>query len=169
MILAAFLTKIFPMKINEFLSWFKSDKQTNNPVKKTTNFLTFQNMPQELLTRLKTKRQFFSIKFVKKDGSTRVVKNATCSLNSILKPNSVDNRGKWNRINKNILVFKDMNKINPESGKGSPIQCYLSSVIAIKVGNQTWNFVEQNDIRNRFPQAMNESIIIKALQEVLFE
>jgi hypothetical protein len=155
------------MRIDEFL-WFNK-KQDNAPVEKPHNFLTFQNMPSELLNRLKTRRQFFSIKFVKNDGSIRVVRNATCSLNSILKPNSTDNRGKWNRVAKNILVFKDMGKINPETGKGSPIQCHLSSIIAIKVGNQTWDFTEQNEIKDRFPQLANESIITRALREVLFE
>ena len=107
--------------------------------------LTFQSHPQEAkaMQIIINSGRFFSITFIKADNSIRYANGHK----HIYSTDSSDEerRGKYNRLDKNILLVWDNNKIDDATGeKGAYIQARLDRILYFKSGEFTKDYTEEN-------------------------
>lgn len=87
--------------------------------------------------------KFFSIVFVKKDGSIRFM-NGHKKYYVSDSPDT-EKRGKWNRKDKNILLVWDRNAVNKKTGeKGALRSVPLQRLLFVKVGNFIRDYTDEN-------------------------
>lgn len=110
--------------------------------------LTYSTHPQELEEIQKTinSGRFFSITFIKADCEIRHASGKKINYQSD-SPDS-EKRGKYNRLEKNLLLVWDVNKrYTDKEGnevKGAFIQAKLEKLLFFKCDTFTMNFVEEN-------------------------
>jgi hypothetical protein len=107
--------------------------------------LTFQSHPQEAkaMQIIINSGRYFSITFIKADNSIRYANGHKHIYSS--NSSEEEKRGKYNRLDKNILLVWDNNKINPETNeKGAYIQARLDRILYFKSGEFTKDYTEEN-------------------------
>ncbi|MFA5207351.1 MAG: hypothetical protein WC428_01725 [Candidatus Paceibacterota bacterium] len=107
--------------------------------------LSFQTQPDVVkeMQDIINSGKFFSVTFIKKDGSIRFV-NGHKIIYQNTSP-STENRGKFNRLDQNILLIWDNNRINDLTGeKGQYISVKLERLLFFKAGQFIRNFTEEN-------------------------
>jgi hypothetical protein len=107
--------------------------------------LTFQTHPQEVqeMQNIINSGKFFSVTFIKMDNSIRYV-NGRKILYQSDSPET-ENRGKFNRFDKNILLVWDNNRINDVTGeKGQYISVKLERLLFFKSGAFSRDYTEEN-------------------------
>lgn len=107
--------------------------------------LSFQTHPKEVkeLQEQIASGKFYSITFIKKDGSLRYM-NAHKKFVDSESPET-EKRGKWNRLEKNILTVWDNNAPNYKTGgKGDFRSLALDRLLFVKVGDFERDFTEEN-------------------------
>jgi hypothetical protein len=112
---------------------------------KRINMLTFQSHPQEAkaMQIIINSGRYFSITFIKADNSIRYANGHK----HIYSTDSSDEekRGKYNRLDKNVLLVWDNNKIDPVTNeKGAYIQARLDRILYFKSGEFTKDYTEEN-------------------------
>jgi len=87
--------------------------------------------------------KYFSITFIKADGSIRYV-NGHKHIYSSTSPTG-ETRGKYNRLDKNLLLVWDNNKIDDTTGeKGAYVQARLDRILYFKSGTFTKDYTGEN-------------------------
>lgn len=107
--------------------------------------LTFASHPQELkeIQDQINSGKFFSITFIKKDGSIRYL-NGKKKIYTSDSPET-EKRGKWDRLEKNLLTVWDNNAVNPKTGeKGAFRVIALPRLLFVKVGNFVRDYTDEN-------------------------
>jgi len=107
--------------------------------------LTFQSQPQEAkaMQIIINSGRYFSITFIKADNSIRYANGHKHIYSS--DSSDEEKRGKYNRLDKNVLLVWDNNKIDPVSNeKGAYIQARLDRILYFKSGEFTKDYTEEN-------------------------
>jgi len=107
--------------------------------------LTYQSHPQEMeeLQEKINSGKFFSITFIKKDGSIRYLNGHKKNVEK--KSSDDEKRGKWNRLDKNILTVWDRNAVDRETGKkGAFRSVRLEGLLFVKVGDFVRDYTDEN-------------------------
>jgi hypothetical protein len=107
--------------------------------------LSFQNNPKEVeeMQNIINSGKFFSITFIKADNSIRFVNGHKVNYQSTSPETEL--RGKFNRLDANILLVWDNNKINDKTGeKGAYISAKLDRILFFKAGSFNKDFTEEN-------------------------
>lgn len=107
--------------------------------------LTFQSRPDEIkeMQNIINSGKYFSVTFIKKDGSIRYV-NGHKIIYQSTSPNT-ENRGKFDRTTSNILLVWDNNRVNDMTGeKGQYISVTLSRLLYFKAGQFIRDYTEEN-------------------------
>lgn len=111
--------------------------------------LTYQTHPEEVKTMqdIINSGRFFSVTFIKGDGTIRHVSGKK----RIYKSDSPasEKRGKYNRLEKNILLIWDTNKTykDKETGeikRGAYIQARIDRILFFKSGTFTKDYTQEN-------------------------
>jgi hypothetical protein len=123
---------------------------------KNTNMLTFETHPQDIqeMKNIINRNIFHSILFIKADGSLRPVNGRKRKY--VSSSPDTENRGKFDRQERNILTVFDRNKqqtdstrqpMFDENGKpmmGAPISVRLDRLLFFKAGNFVRDFTQEN-------------------------
>lgn len=107
--------------------------------------LTYESHPQEIqkMQDIINSGKFFSVTFVKSDGTVRFVNGRKINYQSD-SPES-EKRGKYDRTKKNILLIWDNNKINPKTNKrGVYISAKLNNILFFKSGSFVKDYTDEN-------------------------
>ena len=107
--------------------------------------LTFQSQPQEAkaMQIIINSGRYFSITFIKADNSIRYANGHKHIYSS--DSSDEEKRGKYNRLDKNVLLVWDNNKIDPVTNeKGAYIQARLDRILYFKSGEFTKDYTEEN-------------------------
>jgi hypothetical protein len=107
--------------------------------------LSFQTQPDVVkeMQDIINSGKFFSVTFIKKDGSIRFV-NGHKIIYQSTSP-STENRGKFDRLAQNILLVWDNNRINDLTGeKGQYISVTLGRLLFFKSGAFLRDYTQEN-------------------------
>jgi hypothetical protein len=107
--------------------------------------LTFQSHPDEVkeMQNIINSGKYFSVTFIKKDGSIRYV-NGHKIIYQSTSPDT-ENRGKFDRLTSNILLVWDNNRVNDMTGeKGQYISVTLSRLLYFKAGQFVRDYTQEN-------------------------
>lgn len=121
--------------------------------------LSFQSQPQivQEMQNIINSGKFFSITFIKADNSIRFV-NGHKHIHQSNSPET-ENRGKYNRLDKNILLIWDNNKVTDMGEKGAYISAKLDRILFFKSGDFVRDFTNENQIAmemaNISPEQLN--------------
>ena len=107
--------------------------------------LSFNTHPDEVkeMQNIINSGKYFSVTFIKKDGSIRYVNGHKI----IYQSNSPDteNRGKFDRLTSNILLVWDNNRVNDITGeKGQYISVKLERLLYFKSGQFVRDYTQEN-------------------------
>jgi len=108
--------------------------------------LTYQTHPKEVeeLQNQIASGKFFSLTFIKKDCSIRYL-NGHKKFVDKQSPDS-EKRGKWNRLERNLLTVWDRNAVDKQTGeqKGGFRTARLEGLLYVKVGDFVRDYTEEN-------------------------
>jgi hypothetical protein len=107
--------------------------------------LSFQSHPDEVkeMQDIINSGKYFSVTFIKKDGSIRYVNGHKIIYQS--NSSDTENRGKFDRTASNILLVWDNNRVNDMTGeKGQYISVTLSRLLYFKSGQFVRDYTEEN-------------------------
>ena len=108
--------------------------------------LTFQTHPDEAkaMQDIINSVKYFSVTFIKADGSIRYANGHKHKYESTSSKEEL--RGKYNRLEKNILLVWDNNKVDDYTGeKGAYIQARLDRILYFKSGTFTKDYTQENE------------------------
>jgi hypothetical protein len=107
--------------------------------------LTYQTHPKEVeeLQEQIASGKFFSMTFIKKDGSIRYL-NGHKKFVDKTSPDD-EKRGKWDRLERNLLTVWDRNAVDRETGKkGAFRTARLEGLLYVKVGDFVRDYTDEN-------------------------
>ncbi len=107
--------------------------------------LSFNTHPEEVkeMQNIINSGKYFSVTFIKKDGSIRYV-NGHKIIYQSSSPNT-ENRGKFDRLASNILLVWDNNRVNDITGeKGQYISVTLGRLLYFKSGAFVRDYTQEN-------------------------
>ena len=107
--------------------------------------LSFNTHPDEVkeMQNIINSGKYFSVTFIKKDGSIRYV-NGHKIIYQSTSPDT-ENRGKFDRLTSNILLVWDNNRVNDMTGeKGQYISVTLSRLLYFKAGQFVRDYTQEN-------------------------
>ena len=107
--------------------------------------LSFNTHPDEVkeMQNIINSGKYFSVTFIKKDGSIRFVNGHKIIYQST--SSNTENRGKFDRLASNILLVWDNNRVNDMTGeKGQYISVTLSRLLYFKAGQFVRDYTEEN-------------------------
>lgn len=114
-------------------------------IKYHRHMLSFNTHPDEVkeMQNIINSGKYFSVTFIKKDGSIRYV-NGHKIIYQSTSPDT-ENRGKFDRLTSNILLVWDNNRVNDMTGeKGQYISVTLSRLLYFKAGQFVRDYTQEN-------------------------